>query len=282
MSFVLNSIKQFFKKNKFKKHLVLCKPTFFGIEYEINPWMKIEKKADKIRASKQWKIFLSKLKKNNIKISLINPVKNLPDMVFTANAGLYINESNSIIISKFKHKERQQESLFYEDFFNKKNIKIIKTKLNFEGAGDALFFNNKLIGGYGFRTDPLVYEEIKEHVKCEIIKVELIDSRFYHLDTCFCPLKNKDYMIYPQAFSADSLQKIRKLGGREIAVCEQDAVNFACNAVCVENKVVLPENCENTYNELAKYGYDAVAVCVTEFLKSGGACKCLTLEIRNE
>jgi len=276
------SIKKYFKKNKFQKHLVLCKPNFFRIEYEINPWMKVEKKSDASKAFKQWKLLLSKFKRNNVKISLINPIKDLPDMVFTANAGLYIKKNNSIIISKFKYKERQGESIYFEEFFSKKNIKIIKTKLDFEGAGDALFFMNKLIGGYGFRTDFLVYKEIKEYLQCEIIEVELIDSRFYHLDTCFCPLNNKDYLIYPKAFSEESLSRIRKLGGREIIVCEQDAVKFACNAVCVEDKVILPEGCGDTYDKLNRCGYNVIPVCMSEFLKSGGACKCLTLEISDE
>ena len=34
----------------------------------------------------------------------------------------------------------------------------------------------------------------------EILPLELVDSRFYHLDTCLCPLSGGELLYFPPAF----------------------------------------------------------------------------------
>jgi len=273
-------MKNIFCENKKDfKNILVCRPTYFGIDYEINPWMSKNSKTSKKIFLKQWDLLCKILKESGAKLNKILPQKNLPDMVFTANAGLYLKDTKTLVVSKFKHKERQGETKHFADYFENRGDKVVFTKCDFEGAGDCLFLGEHLVGGHGFRTDIRVYEEIKKYLEKETKTVRLIDPRFYHLDTCFCPLENMDYLIFPKAFEKESLGKIRKIKGNEIIVPEEEAIHFACNAVQIFKTIIIPSNCPKTCEKLSKLGYTVIEIPMTEFLKSGGACKCLTLAI---
>ena len=267
------------KQNIFLKTILLCRPKYFGIEYEINPWMDVNQKVNKKNAVDEWNNLHDKLKEHGAKVQVITPQNGLPDMVFTANGGLKIKDSNTVVLSKFKHEQRAKESWWFHKFFIDNKIKVFITSNYFEGAGDALFLGDTLVGGYGFRSDPAVYKEIRHLLPQEPLVVELVNSSFYHLDTCFCPLNNLDYLIFPKAFKKEDVKKIKDLKGKEIIVPEEEAKRFACNAVCLGKTVILPSDCPRTAEKLDEAGYTPIHVKMTEFLKSGGACKCLTLVI---
>src|SRR5207302_6407136 len=72
------------------RELLLCPPDFYGIEYEINPWMSRARGAEAVLAQKQWATLQATLATLNCKIELIEPQPKLPDMVFTANAALAV------------------------------------------------------------------------------------------------------------------------------------------------------------------------------------------------
>ena len=68
-------------------NILMCKPTFFDVDYQINPWMRQERPVNKARAQSQWQSLYQTIQRLG-KIDLIEPQQGLPDMVFTANAGL--------------------------------------------------------------------------------------------------------------------------------------------------------------------------------------------------
>jgi N-dimethylarginine dimethylaminohydrolase len=84
------------------RELLLCPPDYYGIEYEINPWMSRARGAEAALAQKQWKELHATLLKLNCNIHLVAPQPNLPDMVFTDNAGLTVGRR--FIPSNFRHK----------------------------------------------------------------------------------------------------------------------------------------------------------------------------------
>ncbi|CAE7860245.1 PYRB [Symbiodinium microadriaticum] len=91
----------------------------------------------------------------------------------------------------------------------------------------------------------------------KVVRAKLVDPYFYHLDTCFCPLNDEgDYLIYPPAFDAESLKAIREIGNIEVQVPEDEAKQFACNAVVIDNNVILPWGCEETEAQLQGLGYE--------------------------
>lgn len=262
--------------------ILMCNPDFYGIEYEINPWMNKKVKAEHSIAVAQWQKLHQIILACGAKVELVPSIKGWPDMVFTANAGLVHN--GKIILSHFKHKERQGETPYFKEWFVKAGYEITVDPLidknipAFEGAGDALFAGEKLFCGYGFRTDLHFYEAIPIVAKDKMILCELADPYFYHIDTCFCPLNENQAIWFPGAFTKDSQQRMQAQI-ELIPVKEDEARHFACNAVVLNKDIILPKNCPEISTILTKLGFTVHATEMTEYIKAGGACKCLTLRI---
>ncbi len=259
------------------KRLLLCPPDHYSIEYEINPWMDRTRKAVPGLPQAQWQSLRTKLQELGCEIESVAPQPGLPDMVFTANAGLAVGRK--FIRSNFRHKERQGEEPHFERWFAEHGYEILRLPetLFFEGEGDALFCGDVLFCGYRLRSDIRSHRWIGEKLECLVISVELVQDRFYHLDTCFCPLPDGGVMWHPGAFDEYAARAIREHVKYTIEVVPEEAMQFACNAVVWEKNIVLPEGCPQLYDELGKRGWRTHPLAMTEFLKAGGACKCLTM-----
>jgi N-dimethylarginine dimethylaminohydrolase len=203
-----------------------------------------------------------------------------PDMVFTANAGLV--RGREVVISKFRFKERAGEERYFKEWFLSAGYTVHELSSGaFEGEGDALFAGDTLFCGYGFRSDRSAHEEVASLLGGrKVVAVQLQDPRFYHLDTCFCPLTPKLALVHPGAFNAQDLA-ILEQSMELIRVPPEDAVHFVCNAVVLGTDVVLPAGCSTTYKALADRGFTAHPVPLGEFIKAGGAAKCLSLKLDN-
>ena len=262
---------------------LMCSPDYFGVHYSINPWMtdKIGK-VDTRRAIRQWEDFFSTLKRF-AEIKLIQPQMHVPDLVFTANAGLILK--NKFIPSRFRHNERRDEEPFIRDWFQSHGYQVVEwpDSVYFEGAGDALLQpeRNLMWVAYGFRTDPEAHDILASEFQMPVVSLQLVDPRFYHLDTCFCPLRDGKVMYYPKAFATNSLKLIEEntVPENRILVSDDDALHFACNAVLAGKNIIMSSAGEDLKNQLENAGYAVFITPVTEFLKAGGANKCLTLEL---
>ncbi len=259
------------------RKLLLCPPDYYGIEYEINPWMDRTHNAVPALAQKQWRTLRDTLQSLGCQVELVTPQPKLPDMVFTANAGLVVGQK--AIRANFRFPERRGEEEYFEQWFREHNYEVahLPEGLFFEGEGDALFCGEVLFCGYRFRSDVRAHQFIGEVLDCLVVSVELVQERFYHLDTCFCPLLDGDAIWYPQAFDNYAQRAIRAHTRRLIEVAPDEAVHFACNAVVLGRDVVLPEASPKLCAALTESGYRLHPLAMTEFIKAGGACKCLTL-----
>jgi arginine dihydrolase len=259
------------------RKLLLCPPDHYGIEYEINPWMDRTRKPVPARANAQWRSLHDRLQFLGGQLSLIAPQPGLPDMVFTANAGLVVGRK--FIRSNFRPRERRGEAEHFEDWFAEQGYEVVRLpeRLFFEGEGDALFCGDVLFCGYRFRSDVRAHRFIGELLKCLVVSVELVEERFYHLDTCFCPLPDGSAIWYPPAFDSYGQRAIREHVKGLIEVEADEAARFACNAVVLDREVVLPAGCPKLGGALTERAYRLHALEMTEFIKAGGACKCLTL-----
>ena len=263
--------------------LLLCRPTHFNIDYEINPWMDIGNDVDPVLALSQWEKMVERLSKAGARLSFIDPERGYPDMVFTANAGLVYRDT--VILSNFKHEERQHEKWFFKDWFLSHGYRVIEIpdRISFEGEGDALFFENTLFMGCGFRTDPEAHSIISKALNIDVVSCELVDPRFYHLDTCFLPLKNR-IVYYRQAFSKFSqkimLKKLTDIGHKirvldVLNIHEEQAQDFLCNSIEINETVVASSEMFSL-----SFAGKKTSICdMSEFMKSGGAVKCLTLKL---
>ncbi len=262
--------------------LLMCPPEYFGIEYEINPWMRISNNSDSQRSQGQWHSLARVLKEDvGAKVELMDPVPKLPDLVFTANAGVVFE--GKAVPSQFRHPERQKEERYFIDWFTQKGYEVMKIDpaLYFEGAGDLLGFSDVWFAGYRQRSDIRAYDQLTTIFNKEILPLELVDTRFYHLDTCFCPLSGGELLYFPPAFDSYAQTVIESHidPSRRLAVPPEEAKRFACNAICIDRHVVVPTGCPETMNLLTHRGYQPHPVELDEFLKAGGSAKCLTLAL---
>lgn len=262
--------------------LLVCPPDYFAIEYEINPWMRRSNIVDHERAIAQWHGLMDVLeRKMGATLERMPPVPGLPDLVFTANAGVVVGRR--AVVSRFRYSERQREEAYFEDWFRGAGYEVVSLEPEycFEGAGDLLGFSHCWFGGYRQRSDIRVFPLLSEVFGREIIPLELVDGRFYHLDTCLCPLSGGELLYFPAAFDVDGQEAITERVREEacLVVPEVEALKFACNAVCVGKQVVLPAGCPETARMLQSRGYQPHSLPLDEFMKSGGSAKCLTLAL---
>ncbi|ELR96948.1 TIGR00300 family protein [Gloeocapsa sp. PCC 73106] len=262
---------------------LMCAPDHYDVDYVINPWMEGNiHKSSRQKAVDQWQKLYYIIKEHSI-VELVIPEKGWPDMVFTANAGLVLGEN--VVLSRFFHPERQGEEPYFKQWFadNGFNVYELPKDLPFEGAGDALFDREGrwLWAGYGFRSELDSHPYLAKWLDTEVLSLRLTDERFYHLDTCFCPLSGGYLLYYPGAFDGYSnrLIEMRIPAEKRIAIAEADATNFACNAVNIESLVIMNQGSDGLKQRLNSCGFEVIETPLTEFLKAGGAAKCLTLRV---
>ncbi|MBD2608638.1 TIGR00300 family protein [Scytonema hofmannii FACHB-248] len=262
---------------------LMCAPDHYDVDYVINPWMEGNiHKSSRDRAVQQWQKLHLLLKEHAI-VDLVTPQKGVPDMVFTANAGLVLG--NNVVLSRFLHKERQGEEPYFKQWFEENGYTVneLPKDLPFEGAGDALLDREGrwLWAGYGFRSELDSHPYLAKWLDIEVVSLRLTDERFYHLDTCFCPLANGYLLYYPGAFDSYSNRMIemRVAAEKRIAIEEADAINFACNTVNVDHIVIMNKASDALKASLKNAGFQVMETPLTEFLKAGGAAKCLTLRV---
>ncbi|MGL6342310.1 MAG: dimethylarginine dimethylaminohydrolase family protein, partial [Waterburya sp.] len=258
--------------------ILMCAPDHYDVDYVINPWMEGNiHKPSRDRAVEQWSK-LNFVLNDLAKVDLVQGQPGVPDMVFTANAGLVLGDN--VVLSRFYHPERQGEEPFFKQWFEENGFQVFELPkdLPFEGAGDALLDREGrwLWAGYGFRSELDSHPLIANWLDIEVLSLRLIDDRFYHLDTCFCPLAGGYLLYYPAAFDSYSNHVIEKRvpAEKRIAIAETDAVNFACNAVNVEQSVVMNKASDNLKQRLGDVGFTVIETPLTEFLKAGGGAKC--------
>jgi N-dimethylarginine dimethylaminohydrolase len=260
--------------------LLMCPPRYYGIQYEINPWMSRSRQSDPELAGEQWqRLYLLLSDRLGIAIDLIEPRPRLPDMVFTANAGLVWRDK--FISSQFRHDVRRGETPHFEEWFSEKQYQVLHPPAGFffEGEGDLLLCGNLLFAGYHIRSDVVAHQKIAEILEREILSLELTNAWFYHLDTCFCPLAEGAALYYPDAFDSYALKVLSSHIANLIAVPDEEARRFACNAVVGDKKVVMNEGCPKTRARLEELGFSVFATPLGEFIKAGGSAKCLVLKV---
>jgi len=261
--------------------ILMCPPDHYGIEYEINPWMSRSHQSDANLARRQWQGLKELLESMGGEIRLLDAVPGLPDLVFTANAGLVFRDT--VYLSRFRYPERQRETPVDAAWFQANGFRVREvTPGDFEGAGDALFVGETLVAGYFVRSDAAVHQWLGGQLECPVLPVQLVNTRYYHLDTCFCPINESAAIWYPPAFDEYGQKAIRACVPALIEVREDEAARFACNAVVVGTNVALNTGCPDLEAKLKAIGYTAHATPLDELIKAGGSAKCLTLRLDGE
>ncbi|HEU4946129.1 MAG TPA: amidinotransferase [Kribbella sp.] len=264
------------------RHYLMCSPTYFEVTYSINPWMDPDRPVDGERALAQWQWLHETFLELGHKVGLADPVPGLPDMVFTANAATIVD--GRVLVARFRNRERMAETPAFLEWFRSHGYPDARpaAKIN-EGEGDFLVTRSRVLAGQGMRSEVSAHWEAEQFLGRTVVGLELVDPRFYHLDTALSVLDDEtdEIMYYPPAFSATSRALLAELYPDAILADEADAVAFGLNAVSDGYNVVLPAAAAGLAGRLRERGFRPVGVDMSELLKAGGGPKCCSLEIRD-
>jgi N-dimethylarginine dimethylaminohydrolase len=257
----------------------MCPPEHFGVLYEINPWWHREVAVDVDRARTEWDGLVACLRAAGAVVEVLDPHPGLPDLVFTANAGVV--NGDQFVPSRFRHPERAPEVPHDVAWFRAHGFRVdeLPNGLHHEGAGDALPFGDVLLSGYRFRSDATSHVALSRLTGAPVRSVELVDARLYHLDLTFCPLDDRHALVAPAGWDAYGRRVIEALVPEPLALETEEALAFCANSVVVGNVVLMPTCPPRVGRQLERWGFDVAVCAVGEFLKAGGGCRCLTLAL---
>lgn len=263
-----------------RKKILMCRPSFFDIEYEINPWMHVDNPVQPALAADQWQaLYRTYTEILGWEVALIEPVPGQPDMVFTANGGLVIG--GKVALPQFRQPERQGETQHFERWFRAQGFSALFAPVHdFEGEGDALLWNDVLFAGYPWRSDKPSHRALAEFFGVEVVSLQLSDARFYHLDTAFAVIDARTVALYPAAFTAESLEQVRRHVPVVIEASADDAVAYGLNSLSDGENIVLSDRATGLIERYRARGMRVLPTPIGEFQKSGGGVKCLSLELR--
>ena len=270
--------------------ILMCSPEFFEVNYSGNEFMKGNiNNVDKVKAMSQWSDLKKLYEKIGYEVLLIEPVKDLVDMVFTANQSLPFRDASDnkkVILSKMKNDQRKNEVKYFKDFYLKRDYVIIELPDEikyFEAMGDCVidYKRNILFGGFGFRTEEKTFDIIAKHTDFKIVKLKLINPVLYHLDTCFSILNSDTAVIQKSAFDDTGLNSVKNNFKTIIYADEKENLDyFVCNCHCPDGKNVIVQKESTKFAEdITKTGLNLIEVETGEFMKSGGSVFCMKIMI---
>lgn len=259
------------------RRYAMTPPAYFAVEYAINPWMDLSTPVDVRVAQAQWEKLYQTYLSLGHHVDIVEPVPGLPDMVYAANGGFVADDV--AIVAKFRFAERAGEERAYAAWMSSRGYRPLSTRHVNEGQGDLLMVGDMVLAGYGFRTDRRAHEEVSAALGCPVVSLELVDPRFYHLDTALAVLDDHTIAYYPPAFSEAAQEQLRALFPAAIVVGSADAYLLGLNVVSDGLHVVLPSGATHFATQLREVGFESIGVDVSELLKGGGAVKCCTLEV---
>jgi N-dimethylarginine dimethylaminohydrolase len=264
------------------KKILMTSADYFGIEYEINAWMHEENQVDHAIAQTQWQnvydIYTQQL---GWEVLLADPVKHLPDMVFATDCCLMIG--GKILLSNFRFPERQPETAEFKKWFEANGYggQMRQAVHRFEGGGDNLVCGDKILAGYGFRSDPEAADELRNYFGLEVVPLHIVDPFFYHLDTSLAVLSDDTVAFYPGAIDEESQARLRAAIPNVIEATLEEAQGFGLNAVSDGKTIITSDESQSLLDKYKAAGFEIIGTPILEFRKSGGGVKCMTLELRS-
>jgi N-dimethylarginine dimethylaminohydrolase len=260
------------------RHYLMCRPDHFAVTYAINPWMRPDLPVDTARAVRQWEALRRTYLDLGHRVDLLDPVPGLPDMVYAANGATVVD--GRVLGARFRHPQRAAEAAAHAAWFRAAGFPTTDPAFVNEGEGDLLVVGDVVLAGSGFRTDPRAHAEAARVLGREVVGLELVDPRFYHLDTAIAVLDDRTIAWLPAAFTPTARSVLRARFPDAVVADPADAAVLGLNAVSDGRHVVLPAQAVRLAAALADRGFVPVPVDVSELLLGGGGPKCCTLEVR--
>ncbi|MGW3911312.1 dimethylargininase [Streptomyces sp. NPDC005070] len=263
------------------RRYLMCPPVHFDVTYAINPWMNPAKPVDVPLALAQWEDLRDRYRSLGHQVEELAPRPGLPDMVFAANGATVVD--GRVLGARFAYPQREAEAEAHLEWFRARGFGRVREPEHVnEGEGDFVVTGSLLLAGRGFRASPLSHGEAQEFFGRPVIGLDLVDPRYYHLDTALAVLDDRtdEIMYYPPAFSPGSREVLRRLFPDALTATPEDAAAMGLNAVSDGLHVLLPQEAAGLFEPLRERGFVPVGVDLGELLKGGGSVKCCTQELR--
>lgn len=259
----------------------MCPPEHFRVTYSINPWMDPSKPVELPLALAQWEDLRDRYLSLGHTVELLEPRPGLPDMVFAANGATVVD--HRVLGARFAYPERTGEAEAHREWFAAHGFADVREPDHVnEGEGDFAVTASWVLAGRGFRSTSAAHDEAQEFFGRPVIGLDLVDPRYYHLDTALAVLDDRtdEVMYYPGAFSPGSRGVLARLFPDALIAEEADAAALGLNAVSDGRHVLLPHAAAGLYDPLRERGFEPIGMDLGELLKGGGSVKCCTQELR--
>jgi len=269
---------------------LMVEPDHFRVDYTINPFMHLDDQPDPVRAREQWLALVEAIEQAGGTVEVLPQLPDAPDMVYAMNLGLALEEPGGLgscaVLSHMRYPQRRMETpeadvWFAGHGFDRRTIGRDGVGAHFE-AGDAFAWRGELVVGYGPRTEELALKHLATDLGVSVRGIRITHPGMYHMDIGFCPLDETHAMVCPAAYDEASAAALLALVPEPLVLTEEEGLAFCANSIVIGRTIVMPACPERVRRQLETWGFEVVVVEVGEFLKGGGAVRCLTnpLDVR--
>ena len=268
---------------------LMVEPNHFRVDYAINPFMDIHDQPDHLRTREEFLAMVEAIEAAGARVQVMPQLPEAPDMVYAMNLGLALQREDGaghVVLSHMRYPQRRMETpaadaWFAAHGFTRRSIGRDGVGAHFE-AGDAFAWRGELVVGFGPRSEELALKHLAVDLGVSVRGFRITHPGMYHMDLGFCPLDETRAMVCPAAYDPDSAAALLDLVPEPLVLTEEEALTFCANSVVVGRTVVMPACPDRVRAQLEDWGFEVVIVEVGEFLKGGGAIRCLTnpLDVR--
>ena len=274
--------------------LLVSGAEFFADDYKINPYYGGDS-INRNKAITEHEAILTCFKEAGIELVKVDAPANCQDGVYTANWA--ITKNGKAVMSRLP-KARKTEEPYAKQKLQELGYKIyeVPNNLLFSGQGDALRCGDYLFAGSGYRSEPEAQQFVAKTLSLQLVQLHAkpqlnpngtphinpetqhADSFFYDLDLALSVIDEHTIAYCPDAFDAESIQKIKATPVDKIPVSlEECTEGFACNLVSTGKHVIMSNRAPKLQAELEKRGLICLTPDVTELKKGGGYIRCISL-----
>ena len=265
------------------RRYLMTEPNHFRVDYTINPFMHLDDQPDPLRTRAQWLAIVAAIESAGGTVEVIPQLPEAPDMVYAMNLGLPLvgpDGGRHVVLSHMRYPQRRMETPAAEDWFaardwTSQRIGRDAVGAHFE-AGDAFAFRGELVVGYGPRTEELALKHLATELGITVRGIRITHPGMYHMDLGFCPLDDTHALVCPAAYDDAGAAALLALVPEPLVLTEDEAMTFCANSIVIGRTVVMPACPDRVRTQLEAWGFEVVVVEVGEFLKGGGAIRCLT------
>lgn len=264
------------------RHYLMVAPEHFRVEYAINPFMDPARQPDPVASREQWDAIGAAIADAGGAVDVLAQRADAPDMVYAMNLGLplFLDGQRHVVLSHMRYAERRMETATASSWFAEQGYVLHTIGRDGVGAhfeaGDAFAWRDELVVGFGPRTEKLALKHLAHDLDVPVRGVRITHPGMYHLDLAFCPLDDTRAMVCPSAFDDASARKLLGLVPEPLVLTESEAMTFCANSIVVGRTVIMPACPDRVRAQLEAWDFEVVVVGVPEFLKGGGAIRCLT------